>query len=192
MPYEQKTWLTLPSGSSDGSGAQADPNDSLGKWRSTTEMSLTIGNLWTQLSLSQLSSSTTYRTVVLTNANITDTLEECRVMTDSVTLVANMSVEFAVVGFDDLTASDFAADEDTAPTLVTFFTPYQATGTAGTDWGLAKKIGPINTYTNTTDLTADEDLRIFLFIKLICAGVDAGAFNGTNNKIGIQVVGANA
>ena len=193
MAYEPKTWLTTGSAGIADGNAQNQPDLSFGKFRSGTEVSLTIGNLWTKLSLSQLASSTTYRCVCLTNANITDTLEECRVMAaDLSTFDSSISLQFGLAGFDNLTAFESIADEDTAPVSVTLFTPYDATGVSNTDWASARKIGPINTYTNSTDITADEDTRIFLFIELTCLNADASAFDGTNNKFGIQAVGADA
>ena len=193
MPYEPKSWLTTgAAGTADGD-TQNDPDLSWGKFRSDTEISLTLGNLWTKLTLAQLAASITYRIICLTNANITDVLEECRVMSNLLdTLDGNISIRFGVAGFDDTTAFDSIADEDTPPSSVTFFDPFDATGVANTDWASARKIGPISTYTNSAELTADEGLRIFLAIELTCANVNASAFDGTNNKFGIEVVGADA
>ena len=193
MAYEPKTWLTTGSGGTADGDPQADPDASFGKYRASTEVSLTIGNLWTNLSLAQLASSTTYRCVCATNNNITDVLEECRLMSaDLSTLISGMSVEFGAAAFDDTTAFESIADEDTSPVSVTLATPFDSTGTPNTDWGSALKLGPLNGYLNSADITADEDTRIFIFIELTCLAVDANAFDGSNNKFGIRVVGADA
>ncbi len=191
MAYEPKTWLTTGSGGTADGDPQADPDASFGKYRSSTEVSLTIGNLWTNLTLGQLANSTTYRCVCLTNANVTDELEECRLMAaDTSTLISGMTVKFAAAAFDDVTAFESIANETTAPSSSTIFTPFESTGVPNTDWGSARKLGALNGYLNTTDITADEDTRIFLFIELTCLNVDANSFDGANNKFGIRVVGA--
>ena len=192
MAYEPKTFLTNPSGTGDKSDAQNDPDSSLGGWCSSTEMSLTIGNLWEKLSLDQLQSSTTYRCVCLANANTTDTLEECRVMSGDLTSfeALGFSLEFGLGAYDTTTQAPNCADENTPPAGVTFFAPHQAIGANQTDWSNARKIGALNTLDNDTDITVDENVRTFLFIKLSCANVDAGSFDGSNNLIPINVVGA--
>ena len=50
-----KSLLTGPVGS-DAGGPQNNPDDSLGPWASTTEVSLSIGNLYEEYSSAQLSS----------------------------------------------------------------------------------------------------------------------------------------
>ena len=189
-----KTYLT--SGNSTGShkgGAQSDPDSSIGGWCSTTAMSTTDGNLWELLGLSNLSSSTTYRCIAMMNENATDTLLTCRLLAEYIDdLASGITVSFGLQTNDLTTVAPVCADEDTAPTGITFFTPHEDTGVPLTDWSSAEPIGALNSAGDgATDLTLDDAKVIFIYIKLVCASVSA-SFDGSNNILRANIVGSQA
>ncbi len=189
-----KTYLT--SGNATGShkgGSQNDPDTSLGGWCSTTEESTADGNLWELLGLDQLNASTTYRCIAMMNENSTDVLQTCRVVGEFIDdLASGISVEFGIQTNDLTTVAPVCADEETAPTGINFFTPYEDTGVPGTDWVSGKPIGPLNSpQTGTTDLTLDDSAVIFIYIKLTLATVTA-TFNGSNNILRANIIGSQA
>jgi hypothetical protein len=191
---EIKTYLT--SGNATGShkgGAQNDPDTSLGGWTSTTEESTLDGNLWELLGLDDLNASTTYRCIAIMNENATDVLQTCRVVGEFIDdLASGISVEFGIQTNDLTTVAPVCADEETAPTGINFFTPYEDTGVPGTDWVSAQPIGPLNSpQTGTTDLTLSDSSVIFVYIKLTLAAVTA-SFTGTNNILRANIIGSQA
>ncbi len=190
-----KTFLTSGNATgSDGGGAQADPDDSLGGWRSTTEMSLTAGNLWTDITLAQQLSSTLYRCVALTNVNATDVLETCHIVANfSDTLDTGITMTFGMHTNDTSTVAPVSASETAAPATITFFTPGESTGVDNTDYHNGRPLGPLNADSDdSTELTYDDDKVIFLYIKAVFSGANAGDWDGTNDKIGSRNIGVEA
>ena len=189
-----KTYYT--SGNATGShkgAAQNTPDLSRGGWCSTTAQSTLDGNLWELLGLDDLNASTTYRCIALLNENPTDVLLTCRIVGEFIdALAAGIGVEFGIQANDLTTVAPVCATATTAPTGITFFTPYEDTGVPATDWVSGRPIGPLNSpQTGTTDLTFDDATVIFLYIKLTLTTVTA-SFTGTNNILRANVIGSQA
>ena len=165
-----KTFLTGAVGS-DGGGTQNDPDSSLGPWRSTTEVSLTIGNLFEDYSSAQLTSSTRYRCVALVNVNVTGVRNTCHVLArDFSALKTNLTLSFGMQTNDTSTAAPTCTDT-TAPALITFFTPFESTGSDAADYSSARPIGPLNADSDdSTELNFDDSMVIFLYIRIVASG----------------------
>ena len=190
---EFKTWLTSGNATgSDGGGAQNDADTSLGGWRSTTSMSLTIGNLFEIYTQGQLTTSTRYRCVALTNASVTGIRAAAKIVVESLSaLKANMTVTFGMMTNDTTTVSPVCTDT-TAPAGISFFAPFQSTGNDTSDYeqATARPLGPLNTDSDgITPLDFDDDKVIFLYIKIVCSGASGGFTDGVDNEITPRSIG---
>jgi len=160
-----KIRLSVPSASAGGASAQADPNASLGKWCSTTEVvDATLNNLWDDVSGDEnAAEESEYRCIFVHNAHATLT---------GLNGVVWISAEEAGgadcgVGLDTTSASAYTAEveqalvvanEDTAPTGVSFSAPTsKATGLSVGDLtaGYVKGVWVKRTTTNSTALNDD-------------------------------------
>lgn len=187
-----KTYLT-GAVSSDGGGAQNDPDSSLGPWRSTTEVSPTIGNLFEVYTQGQLTASTRYRCICLFMDHATATETISRLVSEHISsLKANMTITYGMKTMDSTTAAPTCTDT-TAPAGITFFTPFASTGDDTADHSSARPIGPLNTDSDgSTDLTLDDSVRIFLYIKIVCASASGGFTDGVDNRIGYRNIGTDS
>ena len=175
---------------SDGGSAQNDPDSSLGGWRSTTEVSATIGNLFELYTQAELSSSTRYRCVAITNINATGVRDAMRLVSTSLAaLKTGLTVTFGIMTNDTSAVSPVCADT-TAPTGITFRTMLASTGDNESDFSSAMKIGPLNTDSDdSTDLDFDDDMVLFLYIKIVASGASGAFTDGTDNIIGTRGLG---
>lgn len=187
-----KSYLTGAVGS-DGGGAQNDPDSSLGSYRSTTEISLTVGNLFEEYSVAQLSASTRYRCVCLVMDHVSAVQAAARIVAEGVAaLKANMTVTFGMMTNDTTTAAPTCTDT-TTPAGITFFTPFDSTGDATSDYTSARPLGPLNTDSDgSTDLDFDDDKRVFLYVKIVCAGATGAFTDGVDNLIGQLTTGTDS
>jgi len=158
---------------SDQASAQNDPNGSLGGWCSTTAMTTGANNLFDEWTSAQKSSSTLYRCFCVLHTNATDVFNAVRILAQDIdTYPTGVTIEIGWRFNDSTTVAPVCADESTAPTGVTFYSLTEWTGTASTDYPLAKPLGPLNTANDgSTDVNMDDDKRIFIYIKFTCASV---------------------
>jgi hypothetical protein len=130
--------LTVKTGSAGDTTAQADPNQSLGKYASTTVMGTGANALFDDISGAENAASTVdYRCFAVLNNHATLTLQNAVVyLASEVSGGANITISVDTTAASAKGAStaqgDFIATETTAPTLVG---SYSAPTTAGT--GLA-------------------------------------------------------
>ena len=184
-----KTFLTGAVGS-DGGGAQNDPDSSLGPWRSTTEASLTLANLFEGYTSGQLTASTRYRWVALTNVNVTGVRNACRIISNDLTnLKTGLTVSFGIQTNDTSTSVPTCTDT-TAPAGITFFTPVESTGIDITDYTTARPIGPLNADSDgSTDLNFDDSMVIFVCIRIVASGASGTFTDGVDNEITPRSIG---
>ena len=160
---------------------QGAPNSnidtSLGGQLSSSLLADARPNLWSKLTNTQLTGPTTvYRCLGFILDNAIDQLEKAHIMSEVIaSLPSGASVEFAIQTNDQLdTPCPVCADEETAPVGLTFFSPFASTGDAEADYASAYPIGPLNSPGDAaTELTFDDTVVMFLYIKLILNGVTA-------------------
>lgn len=187
-----KTYLTGAVGS-DGGGAQNDPDSSLGPYRSTTAVSPTIGNLFEVYTAAQLTASTRYRLICLFMDHATAEETVSRFVSEFLSsLKSGMTVTFGMMTNDSSTAAPVCTDT-VAPVGITFFSAFASTGDDTADHASARPLGPLNTDSDgSTDLTLDDSLRIFLYIKVVCSGATGGFTDGVDNRIGYRNIGTDS
>lgn len=177
---------------SDGGASQNDPNSSTGGWRSTTEVSLTIGNLFELYTQAELSSSTRYRCVALVNTHATGVRDAMRLVSREVdALKSGLTVEFGVMTNDTSTVAPVGSDT-VAPAGITFRSMFESTDDNESDYdeATAYRIGPLNTDSdNSTDLDFDDSMVLFLYIKVIASGASGAFIDGVDNLIGTRGLG---
>jgi len=188
-----KTWITDAAGTGDGSGAQNSPDLSLGKWRSTTEVSLSVGNLFETYSTAELTASTRYRCVALTMDHATAEVTTPTLFAQYLTgLKSGMVATYGMMTNDTTTASPTCTDT-VAPAGITFFTPFNETGDSTVDQAGGRPLGPLNTDSDgSTDLTQDDSIVIFLYIKIVSTGASGVFTDGVDNRIGIATAGTDS
>ena len=161
-----KIRLSVPSAETGGASEQADPDASLGKWCSTTEVEdATLNNLWDDVSGDEnAAEESEYRCIFVHNAHETLTgLNGVVWISAEVANGANCKI-----GLDTTDASAYDADEaeqalevedeDTAPDGVSFSAPTsKATGLSVGDLtaGYVKGVWVKRTTTNSTALNND-------------------------------------
>ena len=186
-----KTYLTTGSaGTGDASEAQNTPDDSLGKYASTTEVSATIGNLFESYSPAQLTSSTRYRCIALKMDHASANVVTPKLVAQFLpSLKSGMVASYGMMSRDLLSASPVCTDT-TAPAGITFFTPYNSVGDADLDFANGRPIGPLNTDSDgSTDLTQDDTMVTFLYIRIVSTGASGTFTDGVDNLIGSATSG---
>lgn len=190
-----KSWLTDTAGTGDGSTSQNNPDDSLGGWRSDTPMSSNIGNLFERYTQAELASSTRYRCMALTNANVTGIRQEAKMIVNSLSaLKSGLSVEFGI-HTNDLTTVAPTCTDTVAPVGVTFFSLFESTGDDTNDYAeaTARPLGPLNADSDgTTLLGFDDSMVVFLYVKIICAGASGSLTNDVDNLITTRSLGTDS
>jgi len=191
-----KSWNTSGNATgSDGGAAQNNPDDSRGGWRSNSEMSLTIGNLFEIYTQAQLTASTRYRCIALTNANVTGVRAAAKMIVESLSaLKSGLTVTFGMMTNDTSTVAPVCTDT-TAPAGITFFTPFQSTGNDTSDYeqATARPLGPLNTDSDgSTLIDFDDDKVIFLYIKIVASGASGGFTDGVDNEITPRSLGTDS
>lgn len=189
-----KTYLTSGSGTgSDGGGSQNDPDSSLGGWRSTTEVSPTIGNLFEVYTQAQLSSSTRYRCICLYMDHGSASQAISRLASEHLSsLKSGMTVTYGIQTNDSTTVAPTCTDT-TAPAGITFVSIQASTGDDTADHTTAEPIGPLNSAGDgSTDLTLDNAKRVFVYIKIVCSGASGAFDNGVDNRIGLRSIGTDS
>jgi len=160
-----------------------DVDTSLGGQLSSTPLSDSKGNLYKKLTALQLAGPVDiYRCIGVELDNAVDQLDLAHLMSENFSsLPAGASVEFAIHTNDKLdTPCPVCADENTPPIGLTFFPPFASTGDADADDPSAEPIGPLNAPGDgVTELTFDDSVVMFLYIKLTLNGVTA-SINSTD------------
>ncbi len=168
MPIQStdlKFKLSVPSASSGGSSAQADPNASLGKWCSTTEVTdATLHNLFDIVSGDEnAAQESEYRCIFIHNAHATLTALSSKLWFSA----EEAGGANAYIGLDTTSASAYTsavqqalvvADEDTAPSGISFNNPTsKATGLSVGDLTAAYVKGIWVKRTTTNSAAMDND-----------------------------------
>jgi len=128
--------LSVPSATQGGSSSQSNVNASLGKWCSTTDITdNTLNNLFDDISGDEnTAQESEYRCIFFHNAHASLTLQNAKLWISSeVSGGANISIGLDTTGASSYTSTSQqaleVANEDTAPTGITFSAPTsKATG----------------------------------------------------------------
>lgn len=128
-----KVRLTIKTGASGNASAQGDPNQSLGKYASTTDLvDATLNNLFDNISGDENAASTVdYRAVVLYNSHGSLTLTAPKIWISSeVSGGASVAIGLDPIGVAAVTAilGTSIANETTAPAGVSFSAPTTKAG----------------------------------------------------------------
>ena len=171
-------------GGSDGSAAQADPDGSLGGYRSTTEfVDATEEKLADIFSLAEASTGiTVYRCIAVRNVNASEHLLDARLVISELPSSSDITVEVGCEApGDGTTAAAVAADEESAPGGVSFVS---ASGKATYATGYGINAG--------SDLDLEDSHNCYIWFKITlaadCERVNTSLGNGT---IKFRIDGAN-
>lgn len=163
-------------GGSDGSAAQADPDASLGGFRSTTEwVDNTEEKLWDIFTLAEATAGGTfYRAIAIRNTDGGgEVLKDARVVISELPSSADVTVQIGTEGpGDGVTAAAVAASETSAPPGVTF-----VAATGKTTYALGYGIN------DGADLNLGDGDNCYLWIKVTLAAtterINTALANGT-------------
>lgn len=174
---------------SDG-GAQADPDASLGGYRSSTEITdSSDNNLFDDVSGAEASAGDTeYRCICIKNAHGSLELQNAKVYLQEAVVGSGNSIEFAVETPETANLTDGDAqtvvNESTAPTVNT--TDHNGTGSGISNWSTASDYAggvPVSQGAHDGNLGVGE--LIFVWIKRII-GVGASAASAVDFTIRIE------